>query len=53
MTDASQLIAAGVPITEIAYRLGNQAPVVTLSIYAHMFEQDDSNSAAAINAALK
>jgi hypothetical protein len=29
------------------------SPATTLPIYAHMFEQDDSNSAAAINAALK
>jgi integrase len=52
-THASMLIAARVPITEIAKRLGHASPATTLSIYAHMFEQDDSNSAAAINAALK
>ena len=51
-THASMLIAAKVPITEIAKRLGHASPATTLSIYAHMFEQDDSNSAAAINAAL-
>ena len=51
-THASMLIAAGRPITEIAHRLGHASPATTLSIYAHMFEQDDSNSAAAINAAL-
>jgi integrase len=51
-THASMLIAARVPITEIAKRLGHASPATTLSIYAHMFEQDDSNSAAAINAAL-
>jgi len=47
------LIAARVPITEIAKRLGHASPATTLSIYAHMFEHDDSNSAAAINAVLK
>jgi integrase len=52
-THASMLIAQRVPITEIAHRLGHSSPAVTLSIYAHMFEKDDSNSAAAINAALR
>jgi integrase len=51
-THASMLIASRVPITEIARRLGHASPATTLSIYAHMFEQDDSSSAAAINAAL-
>jgi integrase len=51
-THASQLIAAGVPITEIAHRLGHQSPTTTLSIYAHLFRRDDSKAAAAINAAL-
>src|SRR5262249_58318793 len=32
---ASQLIAAGVPITEIAHRLGHAAPTPTLSTYSH------------------
>ena len=52
-THASQLIAADVPITEIAHRLGHQSPSTTLSIYAHLFRKDDSKAAAAINAALK
>jgi integrase len=51
-THASQLIHAGVPITEIANRLGHASPATTLSIYAHMFEKDDSKAAAAINVAL-
>jgi integrase len=51
-THASQLIAAGVPITEIAHRLGHASPTTTLSIYAHLFRKDDSKAAAAINAAL-
>jgi len=51
-THASQLIAAGVPITEIAHRLGHASPATTLSIYAHLFRKDDSKAAAAINAAL-
>jgi integrase len=52
-THASQLIAAGVPITEIAHRLGHASPATTLSIYAHLFEKDNSKAAAAINAALR
>jgi integrase len=50
-THASQLIAAGVPITEIAHRLGHASPTTTLSVYAHLFERDDSKAAAAIDAA--
>jgi hypothetical protein len=33
-------------------RIGHASPAITLGIYAHMFEHDDSKSAAAINAAL-
>jgi integrase len=51
-THASQLIAAGVPITEIAHRLGHASPSTTLQTYAHLFEKDNSKAAAAINAAL-
>jgi integrase len=51
-THASQLIAGGVPITEIAHRLGHQSPTTTLSIYAHLFRKDDSKAAAVINAAM-
>jgi integrase len=49
---ASQLIAAGVPITEISHRLGHASPAITLSVYAHLFERDNSKAAAAINDAL-
>jgi len=51
-THASMLIALGVPITEIAHRLGHASPATTLSIYAHLFEKDNSRAAAAINAVL-
>ena len=43
-THASQLIHEGVDIVTISKRL------ITLRIYAHMFEKDDSKAAAAINA---
>ena len=51
-THASMLIAGGIPITEIAYRLGHASPATTLSIYAHMYERTDARAADAINAAL-
>jgi integrase len=52
-THASQLIDAGVDIVTISKRLGHSKPDITLRAYAHMFKQDDSKAAAAINAALK
>lgn len=51
-THASQLIDAKVPITTIAKRLGHSSPLVTLKVYAHLFRENDSEAAAAINAAL-
>jgi integrase len=41
-----------VPITTIAKRLGHSSPLVTLKVYAHLFRENDSEAAAAINAAL-
>jgi integrase len=49
---ASMLIAAGVPITTIAARLGHADPAITLRIYAHQFDRDDSAAADAIDRAL-
>jgi integrase len=51
-THASQLIDAGVDVVTIARRLGHSSPNVTLQIYAHMYAQDDSKAANAIDAAL-
>jgi|SRR5436190_4060239 len=51
-THASQLIDAGVDIVTISKRLGHSKPDITLRIYAHLFRNDDSKAAAAINAAL-
>jgi integrase len=48
---ASALIAARVPVTEVAARLGHADPTVTLRVYAHLFSKDDRSSAAAIDAA--
>ena len=50
-THASQLIDAGVDIVTISKRLGHSKPDITLRIYAHLFRNDDSKAAAAINAA--
>jgi integrase len=52
-THASQLIAAGVDVVKIAYRLGHASPTITLKTYGHLFDKDDSKAAEAINAALK
>ena len=51
-THASQLIDSGVDIVTISRRLGHAKPDITLRIYAHLFQKDDSKAAAAINAAL-
>ncbi|MCB1489835.1 MAG: site-specific integrase [Bauldia sp.] len=50
-THASTLIDAGVDIVTISRRLGHAKPDITLRVYAHMFQKDDSKAAAAINAA--
>jgi integrase len=46
------LIAAGVPITTVAARLGHADPGVTLRVYARLFAKDDGAAAAAIDRAL-
>jgi integrase len=52
-THASQLIDAGVDIVTISRRLGHAKPDITLRVYAHLFRNDDSKAAAAINAAFR
>jgi integrase len=49
-THASQLIHAGVDIVTISKRLGHSKPDITLRVYAHLFANDDSKAAEAINA---
>jgi integrase len=51
-THASQLIDANVDVVTISRRLGHAKPDITLRTYAHLFRQDDSKAAAAINQAL-
>jgi integrase len=45
---ASALIAAGLDIVSISSRPGHASPALTLSIYSHMFNIDDSGAAEAI-----
>lgn len=45
---ASLLIQASIPLTEIAARLGHKNASVTMSTYAHWLREDDSESADAI-----
>lgn len=49
-THASALIAAKVDIVRISKRLGHASPTVTLNVYAHLFDTDDSEAAEAIDA---
>jgi integrase len=51
-THVSQLIDAGIDVVTISKRLGHASPGITLNVYAHLFRQDDSKAAEAINAAL-
>ena len=49
---ASALIAAGLNIVSISARLGHASPALTLGVYAHLFNNDDTKAAAAIDAAI-
>jgi integrase len=50
-THASTLIAAGLDVLSISRRLGHASPVLTLSVYGHLFKTDD-RAAAIMEAAL-
>jgi integrase len=52
-THASWLINTKVDVTTIAHRLGHSSPAITLAVYAHLFQKDDREAAAAIDAALR
>jgi integrase len=52
-THASALIAGGLDVVAISRRLGHASPVVTLSVYAHLFTRSDEGAAAAIEAAMR
>jgi integrase len=46
-THGSQLLAAGVPLTDVSKRLGHSNPQVTASIYAHVLPGHDDQAAEA------
>ena len=50
---ASALIAAGIDVVKVSRRLGHSSPVVTLATYAHLFGDEDSGAAAAMEKVLK
>lgn len=50
---ASALIAAGLDVVAISRRLGHASPALTLSVYGHLFRNDDGKAAAAIEAAFQ
>ncbi|MCO5083949.1 MAG: site-specific integrase [Rhizobiaceae bacterium] len=52
-THASALISSGMDVVKISKRLGHASPVVTLTIYAHLFKQADGGAADAIEAAMR
>jgi integrase len=44
-THASTLIASGLDVLTISRRLGHGSPVITLSVYGHLFKTDDRAAA--------
>jgi integrase len=50
---ASALIAAGADPVKVSRRLGHSSPVVTMSVYAHLFDRNDGDVAKAIDAMFK
>ena len=51
-THASALIAGKFDVVKISRRLGHSSPVITLSTYAYMFDNEDDGAAAAIEKVL-
>jgi len=49
---ATLLLGAGVPVPEVAHRLGHATPAITMSTYAHLLRPDDARATAAIAEAL-
>jgi integrase len=49
---ASALIAAGADPVTVSRRLGHGSPVITMAIYAHLFDHSDEAAAKAIDAVL-
>lgn len=51
-THASQLIAAGIDVVRLSKRLGHSDPEVTLRVYSHLFDKDDTAAADVMERAL-
>ncbi len=49
-THASALIAAGLDVITISHRLGHSKASITLDVYGHLFKDDDTGAADAIDA---
>jgi integrase len=49
---ASALIAAGADPVTVSRRLGHGSPVITMAVYAHLFDRSDEAAAKAIDAVL-
>jgi integrase len=52
-THASALISGGLDVVSVSRRLGHSSPTVTLSVYAHKFEDKDGGAAAIAEAMFK
>jgi integrase len=50
---ASALIAAGADPVTVSRRLGHGSPVITMAVYAHLFDRSDEAAAKAIDALIK
>jgi integrase len=48
-THCSVLLSRGVPVTQVAARLGHKSPAVTLAIYSHALKADDQATARTFN----
>jgi integrase len=51
-THASALIAAGADPVTVSRRLGHGSPVITMAVYAHLFDRNDESAAKAIDAVI-
>jgi integrase len=49
-TYASVCVAAGIPAFDISRFMGHAKPTTTLSIYAHLFEDNNADAMAALGA---
>lgn len=50
---ASLLLSKGLPVTNVAQRLGHANPAITMQVYAHAMKRQDEEAARAIQAVLE